>query len=194
MSMPPAEFLTTAMVKGYRITVKGESLAVIPPPDMSVPASFRRYVIANKPELLAILSPPQIARESASQTREDRGELSHVSEHSHGLAQEATAPSLPPGAWRSPERIAQEKLFYLLSVGEMRASWKAGKPLHQGSVLADPRRWVELAWGRYAPLWHRAEDTTEPGLRARLEADRELLFSEALGVILQAAYIESRAT
>lgn len=100
--------------------------------------------------------------------------------------------ALQRGGWRSPERIAQEKLFYRLAVGELIASWEAGKPLHQGSVLADPRRWVELAWGRYAPLWHRAEDTAEPGLRSRLESDRELLFSEALGVILQAAYIESR--
>jgi hypothetical protein len=104
------------------------------------------------------------------------------------------APSSPPGAWRSPDRIAQEKLFYQLAVGGLTASWDAGKPLHRGSVLADPRRWIELAWGRYAPLWHRCEEEGDPALRVRLEADRELLFSEALGVILQAAYIESRAT
>lgn len=186
-------FLAECQRRGIKLTVQGETIKASGRPPAK-PEAFKAYLIAKKPELLKHLQAPQIGQESASQTQEDRRELSHVSEHSHGLTQEATVPSSPPGSWRSPDRIAQEKLFYRLAVGELIASWEAGKPLHQGSVLQNPRSWIELAYDRYQLLWWRCEEERDPALRSRLEIDRDTLFGEALEMILQAKWIEETAT
>lgn len=196
--MTAPQIIEHAQGLGVTLWRDGDSLAVRGPAGKLSPKALER-LRELKPLLLPMLPEAPQMQQGATVSGPQLEQVGTVfganTEAPERLSMTAATPRETPqrGGWRSPDRIAQEKLFYRLAAGELIASWEAGKPLHQGSVLADPRRWVELAWGRYAPLWHRAEDTTEPGLRARLESDRELLFSEALGVILQAAWIEGRS-
>ncbi|WP_309720277.1 hypothetical protein [Armatimonas sp.] len=159
--MTPAEFLTTAMVRGYKVSVKeGGKLSVIPPPDGKVPESIIRYVAARKPDLLALLATARKDPPLGNTSAEIR-------------------------PWRTPERVAFEKVFRAVATGKKDVWWAThapcGTPLEPVVVCQgmNPRQWFPLAWERYCALcceWEKASVERKP----LLEQDREALFSDLL--------------
>lgn len=83
----------------------------------------------------------------------------------------------PPGAWRSSERIAQERIWEKLATGEALAVWPVRVP-----GFPHPSRWLREEWQWYCWHWWQAERAEDPEGRKKSESEREHLFESFLGL------------
>jgi hypothetical protein len=193
--MNAAAYVESCAARGVILWRDGEALRYKAPPGVLTPAVLEKLRQA-KPKILPVLpdAPPVPSISGAlpvSQSKDESSDFCLVSTPS--VSSETTHASDSASSWRTPERIAWEKLIDAVASGRKLVFWPTHNEdgielkvqISPGVTTEEPERYFPLAYQRYCRIWHIAETATGEQ-KKRAERDREILFADLLRVLEQA--------